>query len=208
MAVLGTPNTVAIYDANGNLSSAVVTVQELNYLSGASSNIQAQINSINTALSTLSIVDSQVNAAAAIQRSKLAAGAAGVVVINDGSGVMTDSTVTSTSLSFLQGAIPLTSAAIPNNQASPLPVIQIPLANSFCFILYSIQRQGIQIEGGTMLLLNDGTNADLTIDSAQTAATGISLTADVNGGNVRVLATSTNTGFVATLKYAVLKWAA
>lgn len=209
VAVLGTPDTVAIFNSDGELEgSSVVSTTELNYLDGASSNIQAQIDAISGGLGSLSIVDSQVNAAAAIQRSKLANGSANKVVVNNGSGVMTDSSVTDTELTFLSGVIPLTSLSIPNNQAAPAPLFTIPVANTYCFILYSILRQGINVEGGTMLLLNDGTSADLTIDSAVLGATGIALSADVSGGNVRVLATSTNTGFTAAFKYAVIKWAA
>lgn len=208
VAILGTPNTVAIYDANGALSSSVVTTAQLNFISGATSNIQTQINTLSAALAALSIVDAQVNAAANIQRSKLAPGAASAVVVNNGSGVMTDSSVTSTELSFLSGVIPLTSVSIPNNQVAPAPVLSIPLANSFCFIIYSIQRQNIFVEGGTMVLLNDGSSADLTIDSSQTGSTGVTISADVLAGQVRVLATSTNTGFAAAFKYAVIKWAA
>lgn len=209
VAVLGTPDTVAIFNSDGELEgSSVVSTSELNYLDGASSNIQAQITAINAYLAALQIVDAQVDPAAAIQRSKLANGTANKVVINNGSGVMTDSSISDTELTFLSGVIPLTSLSIPNNQAAPAPLFTIPVVNSYCFILYSILRQGINVEGGTMLLLNDGSNADLTIDSAVLGATGISLTADVSGGNVRVLATSTNTGFVAAFKYAVIKWAA
>lgn len=209
VAVLGTPDTVAIFNSDGELEgSSTISTAELNYLDGASSNIQAQINSINAYIAALQIVDSQVAPAAAIARSKLASGSANKVVVNNGSGVMTDSSVSDTELSFLSGVIPLTSLTIPNNQSVAAPLFTIPVANTYCFILFSILRQGVNVEGGTMLLLNDGASADLTIDSAVLGSTGITLTADVSGGNVRVLAQSTNSGFTAAFKYAVIKWAA
>jgi hypothetical protein len=210
VATLGTPNTVAIFNASGVLEgSSVISVTELNYLDNASSNIQAQIDTITATLASAFVVDATVAAGAAIARSKLASGTANAVVINNGSGVMADSSVTSTELSFLTGVTPLTTVVLNNNQAVAAPAITIPQANTFCFILYSISRGLTNYEGGYMVLLNDAsTTADLIIDSASILTTGVSLTADVSGGNVRVLYTSTNTGFTAQLKYAVIKWAA
>lgn len=208
MSVLGTPDTVAIFDSNGELmGSTVVDVTELNYLDGASSNIQAQINAISTNLAG-NIVNSQISASAAIARSKLASGSANAVVINNGSGVMTDSSVTSTELSFLSGVIPLTTVSIPDGQAVAAPAILIPVANTFCFIIFSLQRGSANVEGGTIVLINDGASADITIDSGALGANGTTLTADVSGGNVRILAATTLTGTAVSLKYAVIKWAA
>lgn len=210
VATLGTPNTVAIFNASGVLEgSSVISVAELNYLDNASSNIQTQLDTINATLASAFVVNATVSASAAIARSKLASGTNNAVVINNGSGVMTDSSVTSTELSFLSGVTPLTTVTIPNNQAVAAPVLTIPQANTFCFILYSITRGLTNFEGGYMVLLNDANvTADLIVESGAILTTGISLTADISAGNVRVLATSTNTGFTAQLKYAVIKWAA
>lgn len=209
VAVLGTPNTVGIFNASGELEgSSVVSVAELNYLDGASANIQNQIDTINTTISSAFVTNALVSPTAAIARSKLASGTASRVIVNDGSGVMAESSVNSTELSFLSGAAPLTTVALNDNQAVAAPAIAIPVANTFCFILYSIQRTPGTFEGGMMVLLNDGTTADLSIDSGAIGSNGVALSADVSGGNVRVLYTSTATGFAPTLKYAVLKWAA
>ncbi len=209
VAVLGTPNTVAIFNNDGELEgSSVVSTTELNYLDGTTSSIQTQIDSINTYLTTAFVTNALVSPSAAIARSKLAAGTANLVVVNNGSGVMSDSTVTSTELSFLSGVTPLTSLLLNDNQVAAADVINIPATSSYCFILYSIKRGPANIEGGFMVLLNDGTNAELTIDSSNLGTSGVTLTADVNGANLRLRYTSTNTGIAPTFKYAVIKWTA
>lgn len=207
--ILGLPNSVAIFNADGVLEgSASISVTELGYLDGATSNIQGQINAISTSLSTLSITNAQVNAAAAIARSKLASGSANKVVINDGTGVMTDSTVTAAELSFLAGVEALASANLVNNTAVATPIITIPKTNSFVWLFYSIKRSSTNIEGGYILILNDGSNANIVIQSSNLGTTGADFTADVSGSNVRLLYTLSNTGVDATLKYEVVKWAA
>lgn len=207
--IFGLPNSVATFDADGLLvGSASIDLTELGYLDGASSNLQGQINAISTALSTLSITDAQVNAAAAIARSKLAAGAANRVVVNNGSGVMVDSTVLSSELGFLAGTQALTSANLVNNTAVATPIILIPKINSFVWIFYSIKRGTTNVEGGSILLLNDGTSANIAIASSNLGTTGADFTADVVGTDVRLLYTLSNTGIDATLKYEVIKWEA
>src|SRR3990167_3417005 len=58
----------------------------------------------STEIADDSIVDADVNSAAAITRSKLASGTASRVLVNDGSGVMSESaTIDSTELGFLDG---------------------------------------------------------------------------------------------------------
>lgn len=206
--VLGTPDTVAIFNSDGELEgSSVVSVTELNYLDGADSNIQAQIDAIDANLASPFVTNALVSPTAAIARSKLAAGTADKVVITNGSGIMTESSVTPTELQFLAGASPLASVTLVDNTAVAAPAIAIPLANTFCFIVYSILRD-IEYEGGLMILLNDGAVASLTLLDGAIGVNGVTLSADVSGGNVRVLYTTSNTGDNATLKYAVLKWAA
>lgn len=207
--IIGLPNSVAIFNADGILEgSASIDVTELGYLDGATSNLQGQITAISTALSSLSITDAQVNAAAAIARSKIASGLANAVVINNPSGVMTDSSVLVSELSFLAGAQGLTSATLVDATAAPAPIITVPKTNSYTWIFYSIKRGTTNIEGGYILILNDGTSANIVIQSSNMGTTGADFTADVSGSDVRMLYTLSATGIDATLKYAILKWAA
>lgn len=207
--IIGLPNSVAIFNADGVLEgSAAIDVTELGYLDGATSNLQGQISAISAALSGLSITDAQVNAAAAIARSKLASGVANAVAVNDGSGVLSDSSILASELSFLAGAQGLTSATLVDGTASPTSILTVPKTNSFTWIFYSIKRGTSNIEGGYILILNDGTSANIAIASSNMGTTGADFTADVSGANVRLLYTLSTTGVDATLKYEVIKWAA
>lgn len=207
--IFGLPNSVAIFNADGVLEgSASIDVTELGYLDGVTSNIQGQITAIQNALDNLSITDADVNAAAAIARSKLASGTANRVVVNDPSGVMTDSLVSESELEFLSGAQGLQTVTLVNNTSSPLPAISIPKTFTYVLMFYSIGRGTTNVEGGWILLLNDGTSANIVISSANLGTSGADFTADVVGSNVRVLYTLSNTGIDASLKYLTLKWAA
>lgn len=207
--IIGLPNSVAIFNADGVLEgSASIDVTELGYLDGATSNLQCQISAVSAALAGLSITDAQVNAAAAIARSKLASGAANAVVVNNPSGVMTDSSILASELSFLAGAQGLTSANLVDGTASPTAIVTVPKTNSFTWIFYSIKRGTNNIEGGYILILNDGTSANIAIASSNMGTTGADFTADVVGSDVRLLYTLSATGIDATLKYEIIKWAA
>lgn len=70
---------------------------------------------------------------------------------------------------------------------------------------FSIIRNSIK-ETGTIWLTNDGTNAFFTSGGAFSGATGVTFSADISGGNVRLRYTLTSTGFNATMKYSVKRW--
>jgi len=74
-------------DASGVVSTSSVTSTELGYVSGVTSAIQTQLDSKITE-NVGAIVNADVNASAAIDRSKLATGNASHVLVNNGSGVM------------------------------------------------------------------------------------------------------------------------
>lgn len=86
MAAL-TASRAMVTDASGVASASAVTATELGYVSGVTSAIQTQMDTKITE-NVGAIVDADVNASAAITRSKLASGTASHVLINDGSGVM------------------------------------------------------------------------------------------------------------------------
>lgn len=209
VSILGTPNTAAIFNASGELEgSSVVSVQELNYLDGAASNIQIQIDAITTTITSAFVTNALISASAAIAKTKLAAGTASRVEVTDGAGLLVESAVTATELTFLSGVTPLTTVTLNDNQAVAAAAFSLPAANTYCFIVYSISRAPNIVEGGIMVLLNNGSSVELVIDSADIGSSGVTLSADLNAGNVRLLYTSTSTGFQPSLKYAVIKWAA
>jgi hypothetical protein len=82
---------------NGTTASPVVTEAHAATLTNKS--INADTNTITN------IDNADIKAGANIARSKLAAGTASVVTVNDGSGVLSDSTVTTTELNKLSGLV-------------------------------------------------------------------------------------------------------
>lgn len=207
--ILGLPNSVAIFNSEGVLEgSADISVTELGYLDGTSSNIQAQIDAINTQIAGAFVTDALVSPTAAIQRSKLASGLANAVVVNNGSGVMVDSGILASELNWLDDNEPLTEVNMPNNTAVATQLISIAKTFTHVSIKYSIQRGSNNVEGGDIILLNDGTLAEITLGSSNMGTLGVDITADVSGANVRLLFTTTNTGTDARFRYRVIKWAA
>lgn len=70
---------------------------------------------------------------------------------------------------------------------------------------YSILRSGIK-EVGTLLVTHDGTNASYANSSTGLGATGVSFSADINAGNLRVRYTTTAASASATFKFTVKRW--
>lgn len=76
---------------------------------------------------------------------------------------------------------------------------------SYAVIEYSIVRNGA-FRVGRLLLANDGTITSETDDYTETAATGVTMSSSLVGGNVNVNYTSSNTGFAGTFKYSMRRW--
>lgn len=73
------------------------------------------------------------------------------------------------------------------------------------FLEYSINR-GSDVEAGRITLITDGSSASISQNYQALSDVGTELTADVSGGNLRLLATTTSTGSDATFKYREFKW--
>ena len=85
------PNKVVVSDNAGKLSTGEITTTELNYLSGATGNIQDQLNNMDIDIS---------GAASTIKTDNLTSNR---VVISNGDGKIAVSPVTSTELNYLDG---------------------------------------------------------------------------------------------------------
>ena len=73
-------------------------------------------------------------------------------------------------------------------------------------IQYSLKRNG-EVEAGVITICTNGTTASIAQGAvAQTALLGVSFDADFSAGNLRLLATSSNTGFATSMKYRSFKW--
>lgn len=156
------------------------------------------------------IADANVLIGAAITRSKLASGTASRVVINDGSGVMTDSAITSTELTVLDDMEALTSVTLNDNTSAATNVATWAAASfNVIHIDYSISRGTNGWEAGRITLITDNSSVGFAQGGVASFGTpGVTLTADFNSGNIRLRYTTTNTGTNALFKYKVNKWLA
>ena len=75
----------------------------------------------------------------------------------------------------------------------------------YMIVEYSLERNG-EYEVGRLLVTNNGTNASLTFDNANTVSLGVVFSAQISGANVQVLHTLTSTGFNANMKYTIRRW--
>jgi len=94
-----------------------------------------------------------------------------------------------------------------DNQASPVAVITVPVAYKWMMVDYSLQRDG-DTQVGTLFVTNNGVIASLSDSSLGTVLSlGVTFSADISGATMRVLYSTTATGFNSNFKYAVKRWA-
>lgn len=72
---------------------------------------------------------------------------------------------------------------------------------------YSLTRATGNKETGTMIITQDGSTAQVAVNSLNIGTTGVIFTADINAGNVRLLYTTTSTGSSALMRYSTRVWA-
>lgn len=152
-----------------------------------------------------SLANANIDAAAAIARSKLASGTASVVLANDGTGVMSETAITATELTYLDDVEALTSVTLTDNTAGQVAASWAVASFNAVQLQYSIKR-ATAFETGLILLTNDATNAAIAQSAASLGTLGVTLTVDISAGSMRLLSTTTSTGTAATLKYKVNKW--
>lgn len=93
-----------------------------------------------------------------------------------------------------------------DNQAVPVSLITTPIANKWMIVEYSLQRDA-DTQVGQLFVTNNGTIASLSDSSVATVLSlGVTFSADISGGNMRVLYATTATGFNASFKYTVKRW--
>lgn len=165
---------------------------------------------IDAASNTISnIVNANVSASAAIAKSKLAAGTASRVEVTDGSGLLTESAITSTELTYLDDNEPLTSATLTDNTAVAAVVTGCSWAvASFNTVglSYTLSRGASNIERGIINLVSDGTNVGVAQGAVASLGTlGVTFTADISSGNMRLNYTTTSTGTDVTMKFTAMK---
>jgi hypothetical protein len=208
---------------------AITTLADGKIYMGNGSNVATEVTPSgdvtmsNTGVNAIAagvIVDADINASAAITRSKTASGTAYRILANNSSGVMSENAALTASqvvVSDANGQL-TTSASLPigpqtvalnDNQTSAANVVTYTVATYDTVKLdYSIKRGSAILEVGTIYLASDGTNASISTAGTTVGASGVTLSADVDTGSLRLRYTSTSTGTAPSFKYVETKWLA
>lgn len=102
-----------------------------------------------------------------------------------------------------------TSTTLADNTSSATAIFSVTASsNTAMQVEYSLTRGSGNIETGMLYLVNDGTNADVTGAASSLGTLGVTFSADINSGNVRLLYTTTSTGTAVTMKYRKWSWTA
>ncbi len=217
----GTISTTDVQAALEELDGDITTTNTLpsGYIKvGNASNVATNVamsgdvtidNTGATTLGSDTVADANVITGADIQRSKLQAfSEPDRVVITNGTSYETVSDVTSNELLSLVGTIPLaTQTLLNNNTATVTGLTHVAATYPVLMINYSISRGSGNIECGIINVVNDGTSAAIAQGAvASIGSVGVTFSAAINGANVEVSYTTTNTGTNATMKYKLHKW--
>lgn len=137
-------------------------------------------------------------------------GTASTVAVYGSDTYLDASAITSSELNFLDDVEALTSATLTDNTSSATNIATWSAASfDSVFIHYSLSRGSGNREVGLIHLTTDGTSAGIAVGAASTLGTlGVTFSADVSSGSLRLRYTTTSTGTNATMKYKVQKWLA
>ena len=175
------------------------------------------------------ILNANIGATAAIDRSKIATGTAYRILANSSAGVMSqnaaltsgkmvkvdangqlaDATNTDAEVAALVAGTPsVTSATLTDNTTGSVATWAYATYDVI-HIDYSIKRGTSNKLTGQLKIATDGTTADVADGAIASLGTlGVSFTADISGSDLRLRFTTTSTGTNATMKYMVTKWLA
>jgi hypothetical protein len=136
-------------------------------------------------------------------------GTASTIAEFDGSGNLAASAITLTSLAYLTATEGLTSVTLADNQSSAANIATWTAASyDSIYLTYSIKRGSAIKESGIINLATDGTNAAIAVAGAAVGTSGVTFSADVSAGALRLRYVSTSTGTAPTIKYTLQKWLA
>ena len=215
-------NGISSTDVQSALEEVAASVTSINSLAngkiyvGDGSNLAAEVNMSGDATITSAgvvaiasgvIVNADINASAAIAKTKLATGTASRVEVTDGSGNLTESAITATELTYLDDVEALTSATLTDN--TTVTVASWTLASfDTIHLVYSLKRGSANKASGRISICTDGTNTAIDESGTSVGTLGVTFTVDISGGLLRLRATQTSTGIDATMQYKVNKWLA
>jgi hypothetical protein len=220
ISVLSSDVTAHIADTSTHgITSTIVGISETQTLTNKT--IDADSNTITN------IENADIKAAAAIARSKTASGTAYRILANDSAGVMSEnaaitasravvsdsngqlaaSAITSTEVTYLDDVEALTSVTLTDNATTTAASWTVASFDSV-IVEYSASRGSANKETGKILIASDGTNAAIAASAASIGTLGLTWSADISAGSLRLRATLTSTGTNIALKYKAQKWLA
>lgn len=100
----------------------------------------------------------------------------------------------------------LTNVALSDNSALANVFTYSATAYEAAIVEYSIARGAGNREVGQLLIATDGSTVNMSQASSVLGTVGVTLSADISGGSVRVRYTSTSTGTAPTFKYIMRRW--
>ncbi|MGZ3857433.1 MAG: hypothetical protein ACXVKO_14340, partial [Bacteriovorax sp.] len=176
----GTANRAVITDASGALAVSAISDTVLGYLSGTTSNIQAQLNA---KANSSSFVDWSVAGVQTLEPTRLNLATANRVVITSAGGVPTASSVTTTELGYLSGV----TSAIQTQLNAKLSAETDPSVSAFAKAALPTCLAG-------EVLKSDGTSLSCVTDNTGAGSyTGTQNRVVITDGATGALATSTVT---------------
>lgn len=134
-----------------------------------------------------------------------------IAIFNSDGRLVSDSTITPTDLSdLIQDYEELTTATLVDNTSSATTITSWTAATYDSVILqYSLKRGSANKEVGVLKIATDGSSTALSQSDIATLGTlGVTFTADVSSGSLRLRYTTTSTGTDVTMKYRAYRWLA
>lgn len=194
-SITSTASRVATFDGSGLLvADSNITTTELGYLNGLTSNVVGVDDSQTLTNKTIACASNNITSTASR------------VATFDGSGLLTASSdVTTTELA----ALDVLTVSLADNQASAANVFTYSASTYTASVIdYSISRGAGNTEVGTLLVASDGTSVNMTRTASTLGTIGVTLSADISGGSIRIRYTSTSTGTAPSFNYLHKKWTA
>jgi hypothetical protein len=182
----GTPDRAAVFNSAGYLSSDTnISTTELGYLNGVTSNIQDQLDG-------LGLVDPVAN---------------NRVLYSSGDAIIEGDITYDGELLYLDNVEKLTTVTLSDDTTDDIATWDYATYDSI-IITYSIKRGSANKAVGTITLCTDGSEVGISQSGSDLGTLGVTLSADIDGSNIRLRYTTDASGTDATFKYKLHKWLA
>lgn len=207
----------ALQELQGEISSSTSLTDSFIFVGNASNQatgvaVTGDVSITNTGVVSItadSIVNADINTAAGISHSKMAALTVSKAAVTDGSGVITTANASAAEVNWLVDTEALQQLALNDNQAAAATIASWGVASYDSIIVkYSLKRGSANKETGMLMIATDGTSASIAQAATSLGTLGVTFSVDVSGAATRLRYTSTSTGVQPTISWKVEKWLA